>query len=102
MPHVHPKGGRGTNIEEIKQLRDAGLCFDHSGGGGIVSNDFFCSAVTLGEWTWGFCTLYASTDGPPGSCATPENDIWYFYDAPCDGTVSVETCSRKLAGFSAG
>jgi len=57
-------------------------------------NDDCADATPLVVGAQAFTNEGATTDGPTdaGCPANPEADVWYSYAAPCDGTMSVDTC----------
>jgi hypothetical protein len=68
-----------------------------------------CEAIS-GEGLFSFDNTNASTDGPEDILCDKfgsqqvDNDVWYCWTAPCDGTVVVETCSltavdTKIAAY---
>jgi len=81
-----------NSIASIVAHRNSRTCLTVTG---VASdpplNDACGSAVAIGPGTWGFGNVGATTDGP-ATCASAGADIWYFYDAPHDGTVTVSTC----------
>lgn len=84
-----------NSTTEIFVFRGTRTCLDTSYSGGIVRNDWACSAVPIGPGSWGFNTYNTNTDGPPASCRPGTRDIWYKYIAPCSGTATVTTCNSN-------
>lgn len=71
--------------------------------GRVVPNDECAQALDVVAGSTYFCTIGATTDGPPEvscwfCCANNDirNDIWYRYEAPCDGVTSVAVCDAKF------
>ena len=62
----------------------------------IVENDFCADAIPIFEGVTAFSTVDATTDAPAeaDSCkfGAPHNDIWYTFEATCNGTLTVSTC----------
>jgi hypothetical protein len=85
-----------NSTTEIFVFRGTRTCLDTSYSGGIVRNDFACSAVPISVGTWGFNTYNTNTDGPPASCRPGTRDIWYKYSVPCSGTTTVTTCGSDF------
>jgi subtilisin family serine protease len=65
------------------------------------ANDRCASAqlVTIGAYD--FCTTLANTDGPTESgcyiySLAPNNDVWFRFDATCDGILPISTCGSSF------
>ena len=62
----------------------------------IVENDFCADAIPIFEGVTAFSTVDATTDAPAeaDSCkfGAPHNDIWYTFEATCNGSLTVSTC----------
>ncbi len=60
------------------------------------SNDSCASAQIISSGNYGFTTCGATTDGPldPYPCDCPA-DIWYRWQAPCDGNARVSLCGSS-------
>ncbi len=54
-------------------------------------NDACSDPIVISDGTIPFNNLFATTDGPT-ACGSMGSDIWYVYQASCDGRVRVDTC----------
>jgi hypothetical protein len=67
---------------------------------GDCPNLAFCTpdncadAIAIGDGSFSFSTVGATTDGPP-ACGSLGNDIWYRYAATCSGAVTVSLCGSS-------
>src|SRR5262249_20153615 len=61
-------------------------------------NDRCIDPRTISTGRFGFSTVGSGTEAPPpNGCDTGssiENDIWFKYIAPCDGTLTLSTCEN--------
>jgi hypothetical protein len=85
------------DIDAYRSTHTAGFpffgCLTTGGGGTDPRNDLCGDAVPIGPGRFGFSNAGAATDGP-AACGGLGSDIWYLYTAPCDGTVSINTCEH--------
>lgn len=58
------------------------------------------SARTIGPGVYAFSNVFASTDGPIGSCTAgllPNRiDVWYRLVAPSSGSITIDTCNPNF------
>lgn len=91
---VNPNDVADTDIPVYRNSRP---CLSSAGSTTPPPNDNCTSADRIFTGTYAFNTISATTDGPAvSSCdgaANANRDVWYLYIAPCDGTLTVETCT---------
>jgi serralysin len=61
------------------------------------SNDTCANAIPVGNGDFQFSNCLATTDfSSTVACRPGFNDVWFRYTAPCDGTVSMNTCDSNM------
>ncbi len=83
-------------VSQILAHRNSRGCLTTSGISTAPPNDQCIWAPTIEEGSWGIQNIGATTDGPPGSCRPGDSDIWYRYIAPCNGTLTIDTCETAF------
>ncbi|MHC4989478.1 MAG: M12 family metallo-peptidase, partial [Planctomycetota bacterium] len=90
----------GTPLQTTLAMADQ-VVFGDSGYG-CPDNDDCGNAIAVGYGATEFITINASTDGPvETACTTPDDnrinaDVWYRFDAECDGEISVSVCDADF------
>ncbi len=87
-------------VGQINAYRATRGCLTTSTPGTGAPNDNCGDAITIGPGTFGFTNNNATTDGPtPTTCGTGnaiQEDVWYRFVAPCNGTMTVDTCGSNF------
>ncbi|MBC7836113.1 MAG: hypothetical protein H7Y88_13590 [Phycisphaerales bacterium] len=85
----------GNDIDEIIAHRNSRGCLTESAFGGLLYPNNLCDDATIvGEGRFAFSNVAATTDGP-AACGSIEEDVWFRYIAPCNGTITIETCTSE-------
>ncbi len=73
-------------------------CLGTTAEGENVVNDSCANAIPLANSViMAMGNIFSTTDGPPSSCRVQAGkDIWYSFIAPCDGTLTLDTCSSSF------
>jgi len=82
-----------NNIGQIVAYRNGRGCLTTAGTGGPPRNNDCSDAVPISTGRFGFNNDDATTDGP-AACGLIADDVWFTYRAPCDGTLSIDTCNN--------
>ncbi len=89
-----------TEITSYRATRYAGGsgCLGTSVGGETPMNDACEDAIPLASSAiMAMGNVFATTDGPASSCRNfAGKDVWYTLTAPCDGTLTIDTCSSSF------
>jgi len=59
----------------------------------VPANTACADAIAIGEGTFPFSNVNATTDGPNDCPVFVNQDIWYNYTAGCTGTATISTCA---------
>lgn len=111
-----PVGGNDTPGTANNLPEDCGNGVDDDGDGDVdcadadcagepacvtpPANDLCASATPVGEGVFPFTTLGASTDGPNNCGGSLENDVWFLFQSPCTGLVTLTTCGTASVDFN--
>lgn len=84
-----------SSIATIVAHRNTRACLTTAATGPEPANDACANARLVGPGTIAWSNVGATTDGP-AACGGFGSDVWYFFDAPYDGTVTVDTCGSTF------
>ncbi len=88
-----------NTIAQINGYRATRGCLTTSTPGTAAPNDSCANADPIGEGFFGFENNNATTDGPtPTTCGSGnsiQEDVWYSFLAPCNGTMTLNTCGSN-------
>lgn len=69
-----------------------GIAFCSPSSHAQPANDDCADAIPIGDGTFAFSNIGATTDGP-ATCAEMGSDLWFIVEQSCAGSVSISTCT---------